>query len=241
MKTIIITGAANGLGKECVKLLAKEGENTLILIDIDRKNLEKVANKYKCDFYVCDVSCVESVEETFKQINKHTKTIDCLINCAGLWSAGDVSKFIEPVYKNMNQLERMQKVVNTNMFGIMAMTTKVFPYMKKQGYGQIININSASGLYLEPPFPVYNATKTGATQFRKAIQTDMANHNIRVTDIHPGLMDIEFFKHAKNPLPENVMQTGLNPAEVANTVKYVLELPEGVTIPSLEIWSMKNI
>lgn len=238
MKTIIITGAANGLGRAIAEQLKNEN---LILIDFDAKTLEKTAKKLGKEFYVCDVSVLDEVKATFKEIFKKHKQIDCLINCAGLWIAGEVSNFEQQQFKALNSLERIQKVMGTNLFAIMATTSLVVPVMKKQGHGQIININSVSGLVLEKDFPVYNATKTGATQFRKAISADMEKHNIKITDIHPGLMNTTFFKHAKWNIPQSVLEgSGLNPADVAKTVEYIMNLPPEVTIPSLEIKHIKN-
>ena len=69
-----------------------------------------------------------------------------------------MSKTEEPIYREMNDLNRIKKVIDTNVFGTIAMIKSIFPIMKKQGYGQVININSQSGVMCEPPFPIYNAS-----------------------------------------------------------------------------------
>jgi|GEM_PF-2435097 len=237
MKTIIITGAANGVGKEIAKMLAG---NTLILIDEDKNNLEKLAEALKTDFFVCDVSNVADLEKTIETILVKHKKIDCLVNNAGMWVSGDISKINLPEYKDMNKLDRVKKVIDTNVFGVIGMVASVYPIMEKQGGGQIININSQSGVEIEPPFPIYNATKTSSYTFRKAIQFDLAKHNIKITDICPGLIKTDFYKRANAELPKTIMDTGLEPIEVARAVKYVLELPHEITIPSLEIRHIKN-
>ena len=173
-------------------------------------------------------------------INRNYEKIDCLINCAGMWISGDISKLDQPIYDEMKELGRIKKVIDTNVFGTVAMTKSIFSIMKKQGYGQIININSQSGVMCEPPFPIYNASKTGANAFRKAIQNDLAHNNIKITDVCPGLIQTDFYKRAKNELPENVMNTGLTPKDVANTVKFVFDLPHEITIPSIEVRNIKN-
>lgn len=237
MKNIIITGAANGVGKAVANKLKNQN---LILIDIDENNLQKVARKINAKYYICDVSDDKQITNVFKDINENYNKIDCLINCAGIWISGDISKQEESKYKEMNELSRVKHVIDTNVFGIIAMIKSVFPIMKNQGYGQIININSQSGVMCEPPFPVYNASKTGANAFRRAIQNDLAQNNIKITDVCPGLIKTDFYKRANSELPESVMDTGLTAEDVANTVKFVFDLPHEITIPSIEVRHIKN-
>ena len=235
MKNIIITGAANGVGKAIAELLKNEN---LILIDNDEKSLIKLARELNKDYFTCDISNENEISKLISNIEN--RNIDCLINCAGMWISGDMSKLEQPIFNEMNTLNRIKNVIDTNVFGTIAMIKCVFPIMKKQGYGQIININSQSGVMCEPPFPIYNATKQSTSAFRKAIQDDLAKNNIKITDICPGLIQTDFYNRANNPLPEDIMNTGLTPKEVAKTVKYVFELPHEITIPSIEIRHIKN-
>lgn len=237
MKNVIITGAANGVGKAIANKLKNQN---LILIDIDENNLQRVAREINAKYYICDVSDDKQITNVFKDINENYNKIDCLINCAGIWISGDISKQEESNYREMNELSRVKHVIDTNVFGIIAMIKSVFSIMKNQGYGQIININSQSGVMCEPPFPVYNASKTGANAFRRAIQNDLAQNNIKITDVCPGLIKTDFYKRANNELPESVMNTGLTAEDVANTVKFVFDLPHEITIPSIEVRHIKN-
>jgi NADP-dependent 3-hydroxy acid dehydrogenase YdfG len=212
----------------------------LSLIDVDKNNLSSIANELNADYYVCDLANVGKLEETLDIISKKYETIDCLINCAGMWISGDMSKLEQPIFDEMNSLERIKKVIDTNVFGTIAMIKSIFPIMKKQGYGQIININSQSGVMCEPPFPIYNATKQSTNAFRKAIQDDLARNNIKITDVCPGLIQTDFYIRANNELPKEIMENGLTPEDVAKTVKYVFELPHEITIPSIEVRHIKN-
>ena len=112
--------------------------------------------------------------------------------------------------------------------------------MKEQGYGQIININSQSGVMCEPEFPIYNATKQSTNSFRKAIQSDLAKNNIKITDICPGLIQTDFYKRANNELPDSVMCNGLTATDVARMVEYIFDLPYEITIPCVEIKHINN-
>ena len=237
MKNIIITGAANGVGKAIADTLK---ENNLILIDEDEKNLSVLSELLKANYYVCDLSKDEQIKKMINDIKTKYDKIDCLINCASMWISGDMSKLELPVFDEMNDLSRIRKVIDTNVFGTIAMIKSIFPIMKNQGYGQIININSQSGVMCEPPFPIYNATKQSTNAFRKAIQDDLARNNIKITDVCPGLIQTDFYIRANNELPKEVMEKGLTPEDVAKTVKYVFDLPYEITIPCIEVRHIKN-
>ena len=237
MKNVIITGAANGVGKAVANLLKDEN---LILIDIDEKNLLETAKEINSEYYLCDLTNVDNINGVIRTIGTKYTKIDCLINCVGMWISGDMSKLEQPIFSEMNDLNRIKKVIDTNVFGTIAMIKSIFPIMKKQGYGQIININSQSGVMCEPPFPIYNATKHSTYAFRKAIQDDLARNNIKITDICPGLIKTDFYIRANNKLPKEVMKNGLTAEEVANTVKYIFDLPHEITIPSIEVRHIMN-
>lgn len=237
MKNVIITGSANGVGKAVAETLR---DNKLILLDIDEGNLKKVASELNADYYVCDLSSAEDIEKITNTITNKYDKINCLINCAGMWISGNMSKLDQPIFDKMNELDRIKKVIDTNIFGTIGMIKAIFPAMKKQGYGQIININSQSGVTCEPPFPIYNATKHSTNAFRKAVQEDLARSGIKITDVCPGLIQTDFYNRANNPLPKDIMDSGLTAQDVANTVKYVFDLPYEITIPSIEVRHIKN-
>ena len=236
MKNIIITGAANGVGAAVANILK---DNNLILIDED-KNLVSLATSLNSNYYICDLSKDDQIKNMIEDIKTKYDKIDCLINCAGMWISGDMSKLETPIFDEMNDISRIRKVIDTNVFGTIAMIKSIFPIMKNQGYGQIININSQSGVMCEPPFPIYNATKQSTNAFRKAIQDDLARNNIKITDVCPGLIQTDFYARANNELPKEVMETGLTPEDVAKTVKYVFDLPHEITIPCIEVRHIKN-
>ena len=237
MKTIMITGAASGVGKEIANVFKNE---RLILIDRNKEKLEKVISELNCCGYIVDVSDTASVRSMFESASKEFDKIDVLINCAGLWTKGELSKHNEEYFDKLNTLERIKDIIDTNTFGVISMIKGILPIMKKQGYGQIININSQSGVVIEEFCPVYNASKTGSRAFTKAILTDLAKQNIRLTDICPGLIDTDFYNNANDPLPKEIMNLGLKPIDVANLVKYIIELPNNISLPCVEIKDIKN-
>lgn len=95
MKNIIITGAANGVGKAVANILK---ENNLILIDEDYKNLEQVAKDLNAKFYVCNLASESDIKILLNDIKNNYINIDSLINCAGMWISGDMSKLEQSIF-----------------------------------------------------------------------------------------------------------------------------------------------
>ena len=237
MKNIIITGAGDGVGKTIAKMLKNEN---LILVDIEKENLESVADELKQKYFVCDVSDVKSVKKLKDFVTKTFNKVDCLINCAGMWTKGELSQLNVEHYAKINDLERIKKLIDTNLFGIVSMISEFSPIMIKQNFGQIININSQSGVEVEEFCPIYNASKHGSYAYRKAIQRDLARHNIKITDVCPGLIKTNFYTRANDRLPDEIMCLGLEPEDVAKTVLYVMNLPHEITIPTIEVRHIRN-
>jgi len=237
MKNIIITGAGDGVGKAVATMLKNEN---LILVDVEKENLERVSKELNCKHFVCDVSDVQQVQRLKQFVLKTFQTIDCLINCAGMWTKGELSQLNIKHFAKINELNRVKKLIDTNLFGIISMISEFSPIMIDQNFGQIININSQSGVEVEEFCPIYNASKHGSYAYRKAIQKDLAKHNIKITDVCPGLIKTNFYIRANDKLPDEIMCLGLEPEDVARTVLYVMNLPHEITIPSVEVRHIKN-
>ena len=234
---IIITGAGDGVGKAIANMLKNEN---LILVDIEKENVVKVAKELNQQAFACDVADPKQVKKLKEFVLKSFNKIDCLINCAGMWTKGELSQLQDKHYSKINDLERVKQLVDTNLFGIISMISEFSDVMISQNYGQIININSQSGVEVEEFCPVYNASKQGSYSYRKAIQRDLAKHNIKITDVCPGLIKTNFYIRANDKLPDEIMCLGLEPEDVAKTVLYVMSLPHEITIPSIEVRHIKN-
>ena len=221
MKNIIITGAGSGVGKSVAEMLKNEN---LILVDISKDSVANVAKELNCKSFVCDVTDFKQIKKLKDFVLKNFGKIDCLINCAGIWAKGELSQLGVDHFAKMNDLEKVKKLVDTNLFGIIGMTTEFAPIMIQQNHGQIININSQSGVEIEEFCPVYNASKHGSYAYRKAVQRDLAKHNVKITDICPGLIKTNFYINANDKLPDEIMSLGLEPEDVAKTVKYIMPI-----------------
>lgn len=237
MRNVLITGAGDGVGKAIAEILKEEN---LLLIDKEEENLKSTAQALNCKYYLCDITCTSQLEKLQKYVEENFSNIDTLINCAGQWTKGEISQLDKEHFAQINTLDRLKEIIDTNTFGTIGMISTIAPILIKNGKGQIININSQSGVETEEFCPVYNASKHGSYYYRKAIQRDLAKHNIKITDVCPGLIKTNFYIRANDKLPEEIMKLGLSSKDVAITVKYVFDLPHEITIPSIEVRNIKN-
>lgn len=237
MRNIVIIGAGDGVGKSVATMLKDE---SLILVDVEKENVEKLAKNLNQKSFVCDVTNIEQIKKLKNFVINTFSKIHCIINCAGIWTKGELSQLSDEHFASLNDLQRIKKLIDTNIFGIIAIINQFAPILIKQKVGQIININSQSGVEVEEFCPVYNASKHTGYSYRKAIQRDLAKNNVKITDICPGLIKTNFYIRANDKLPDEIMCLGLEPEDVAKTILYVMNLPHEITIPSIEIRNIKN-
>jgi len=135
MKTIVITGGSDGLGKTLTKSLSQEYK--VIILATNEEKMKLVAKEYDCTYKVCDVSDYDSVERIINEIVVEHKKIDVLINNAGLWIQGEL---------DTNDSDRIKRVIEVNLLGTINVSKAVIPFMKENKEGLIININSQAGI-----------------------------------------------------------------------------------------------
>lgn len=226
MKTIVITGGSDGLGKTLAESLSKE--NNVIILATNEDKLKIVADDNNCKYKVCDVSDYNAVEKSITQIVKDYNKIDVLINNAGLWIQEEL---------DTNDFNRIKSVIEVNLLGTINVSKAVIPSMKENKDGLIININSQAGINHKAERVVYNASKWGVTGFSKSLQDEVAKYGIRVTDVMPGMMKTDMFN--KMDITKN-MANGLDTREVARLIKFIIDTPSDVMIPEVGIKNINN-
>jgi len=185
----LITGATSGFGKSTAMLFAKNGYH-LILTGRRKERLEKLSNEIMKNSGVkvmplCfDVSDPNAVKQNLLSLDKTWSEIDVLVNNAGL-AAG-----FGPIQEG--DTADWEKMINTNIKGLLYVTRLVAPLMIQRNMGHIINIGSVAGKEVYPNGNVYCATKHAVDALSKAMRLDMLSHGIRVTAIHPGMAETEF-------------------------------------------------
>jgi NADP-dependent 3-hydroxy acid dehydrogenase YdfG len=185
-KTILITGASAGFGASCARRYAGEG-NRLILTArrLDRlKALQEELQGTDCHVLELDVRDRNKVESVLAGLPPEFQDIDILVNNAGL------ALGLESAHET--DMDNWERMVDTNIKGLMYCTRQILPGMVERQRGHIVNIGSVAGNTPYPGGNVYGATKAFVKQFSNNLRADLNGTPIRVTNIEPGLAETEF-------------------------------------------------
>lgn len=160
------------------------------------------------------------------------QNIDVLVNNAGLASG------LEPI--NEGDFTDWNTMIDTNIKGLLYVTRQIAPLMIKNKSGHIINIGSIAGKEVYPNGVVYCATKHAVDALSKGMRLDFVPYGIKVTQICPGAVETEFSEvrfHGDKERAKNVYKgfTPLTGADIADTISYVINLPQHVCINDLTI------
>lgn len=236
-KTILITGATSGFGKAIARRFAKDGDDLIITGRREALLMElsaELRKKYKVEVLsLCfDVRVMEEVEFAISSLPEPWKDIDVLVNNAGL-AVG-----LAPV--NEGVIDDWERMIDTNVKGLLYMTRFISPLMVKRKKGHIINIGSIAGKEVYPMGNVYCGSKFAVDGITKSMRIDLLEHNIKVTQVAPGAANTEFslvrFKGDKKRA-DNVYKgfTPLTAEDVAEVVFYVTTLPPHVSIHDIVV------
>ena len=236
-RTTMITGATSGIGEACALVFAQQGDN-LIITGRRKERLEALAATLKADFGIgvkalnFDVRVKKQVDDAVDSLQGQWKEIDILVNNAGL--AVGLSHIDEA---DTDDWERM---IDTNIKGLLYVTRAVSPLMVKRNRGHIINIGSIAGKEIYEYGNVYCGTKHAVDAISRGMRIDLLKHNIKVTNVAPGLVTTEFsivrFKgdEAKAEIPYK----GLDPLtapDIAGVVSFCANLPAHVNINDITV------
>lgn len=189
MKTVFITGASSGIGFACAEIFAREKYNLLLAsrrVDRLHAMATDLQNKYGVQIHAIglDVRDKNLVQKVWNELPENWKVIDVLINNAGL------SQGLEPIQEgNTDDWDRM---IDTNLKGLLYVTRAVAPAMQERKTGHIINIGSIAGKEVYPNGNVYCSTKHAVDALTKAMRIDLLPYNIKVTSVDPGAVETEF-------------------------------------------------
>ncbi|KQW97475.1 3-ketoacyl-ACP reductase [Flavobacterium sp. Root420] len=229
-KNALITGAGKGIGKAIAIALAKEGVN-VILVSRTQTDIDQLADEasnlgVKSLALAADVSDMDSINSAVEKALAKFKTIDILINNAGIAAFGKFME-LEPT--------EWEKIIQVNLMGTYYTTRAVIPNMIERQTGDIINISSTAGLNGNALTSAYSASKFAVLGLTDSLMQEMRKHNIRVSALTPSTVATDMAKdlNLTDGNPEKVMQS----EDIAELLIAQLKLNRRVFIKNSSIWS----
>ncbi|MBF8376766.1 SDR family oxidoreductase [Alicyclobacillus mali] len=246
-KVAVVTGASRGLGRQDALALAEAGADVVItdiLIESDEssaqaakqygplaqvmqstkvvyaeKTAEEIRQMGRKSFAIkMDVTDRDQVREVFARVKEELGRIDILINNAGT---------LDHVSQIENQRDELwERDLRVNLSGTYNCTKAVWPYMKEQGFGRIINMSSIVGMQGGFGQASYATTKGGILSFTKSMALEGARYGITVNAIVPGIINTEAFRMGNKQMNERMIQRTAfrrpgEPEDVANAIVFL--------------------
>ena len=218
----IVTGGAQGIGKEYCLGIAREG-GAVVIADVDEQNGEKLAQSIKDSggkalFVRTDVSSKADVEAMVKKTVEQFGGLDVLVNNAAILEAQPVGEISEELW---------DKQMAVNAKGTLFCAQAAAEVMKKQKRGKIINISSIGALAAQPGLCAYHSTKAVVLTITRSFALELIKWNIQVNAVVPGttntgmaeraMKDPEFKKKVVDPIPAGRLG---DPKELLGAVLY---------------------
>ena len=221
-KTVIVTGAARGIGRQIAVSMAAEGANiafTDLNLDDNMKSLENELNAMgiKAKGFASDASDFSQTEKTADAIHAEFGSIDILVNNAGITR--------DTLLMRMDE-ETWDLVIKVNLKSVFNFTKAVQKYMLKQRSGSIINMSSVVGVSGNAGQASYSASKAGIIGFTKSVAKELGSRGIRSNAIAPGFIITDM----TGKLPDDVkeawikgipLRRGGTPKDVADACIYL--------------------
>lgn len=236
-KIAFITGATSGIGEACAHTFAQQGYH-LILLARRAEKLARLSHHLEDKYAITvkqvigDVRERQQITTTLEAFPEDWKKVDVLINNAGL------SQGLEPI--DRGNIDDWDNMIDTNVKGLLYVTKIVSNWMIKNQSGHIVNIGSIAGKEVYPNGNVYCASKHAVDALNKAMRIDLLPHGIKVTAIHPGMVETEFslvrFKGDEERAKK--VYEGVEPLiadDIADAIWYVVSRPKHVNINDMLI------
>jgi len=221
-KTVLVTGAASGIGRETALAFAREG-CTLLLNDINEDGLDAATAELKalqtdCRTYLADVSNAEAVKLMADRVTEDFGALDILVNVAGVCVVADTVD---------TPLEDWEWIMGVNLWGPIHTVHFFLPSMISRKAGHIVNVSSAAGLIPFSLITAYTTTKHGLVGFGEALAQEMREHKINVTTVCPGVTNTPIIGHMRfhgysaqkfEKFNQTVINRSLSPARLAEMI-----------------------
>jgi 3-hydroxy acid dehydrogenase/malonic semialdehyde reductase len=234
---VFITGATSGIGESTARIFAKNGYDLVITgrrqerLSTLKQQLEKEYSVHVTDLCF-DIRNFAEVEKAVGWLSEAHKKIDILVNNAGL-AAG-----LSPIQDG--ELSHWERMIDTNVKGLLYTTKIISGLMIKNGKGHIVNIGSVAGKEVYANGNVYCATKHAVDALNKSMRIDLLPHNIKVTAINPGMVETEFSVVRFDGDEDRAKKVyeglePLKPEDIAETIFWATSRPAHVNINDILI------
>jgi NADP-dependent 3-hydroxy acid dehydrogenase YdfG len=213
---------------------AREGWH-LVLFARRRDRLADLAGELpaRCHVAVADVSRQDEIEVAIREIPAAFREVDVLVNNAGI-TVGE-----GPIHQR--SIDDWNRMVDTNIRGMLQCTRVILPRMVERGRGHIVNIGSTAGSYPRPGNPVYCASKAFSKQFSLALRADLQGLGVRVTSVEPGTVqgtELALQRVGGDRSRMSEIYSGyeyLTPEDIARAVVWCTGAPEHMNVNRLEL------
>ena len=231
-RVAIVTGGGRGLGEAICRCLAEAGAS-VVACDIRPDSAQAVAESIRAGggearALGLDVTDGDQAGAAVDQALGAYGGLDVLVNNAGI----DATLPFDEM-----PAETFDRILDVNLRGPVVMARAVFPHLRQQGAGHIVNVASTAAKRAWPNASAYHASKWGLVGFSHALHTEARAFGIKVTAIVAGGMRTSFLFDRFPDLDPGVLQ---DPASVAETIRFVLTQPDGTVIPEVTVLPMRE-
>jgi short-subunit dehydrogenase len=212
-KTVVITGASEGIGAATARLFAEAGAN-LMLVARGRKNLEAIAaelrDRTRVEIFPMDVTDADACVDLFKKAAFEFGSVDILVNNAGFHARGPVREV---------DADDLGRTIDVNLKAPIMLTRIALPYLEEAGGGAIINVASLHGKFASAGATTYSASKFGLRIFTLALNQELEGTGIKAAVVSPGPVDTGFIMENLDEVDDIVFSQPMSSAEdVAQTI-----------------------
>lgn len=231
-QTALITGGGQGLGEAIARVLARAGAH-VIVADVRENQADRVAVAIRSEggrasALRLDVTDAEQAEHAIQRLVGQSDRLDVLINNAGV----DLTVPVEEL-----SIADWDRILAVNLRGPFIMAKFALARMRPQGSGHIVNIVSTAAKRAWPNAAAYHASKWGLLGLSHALHVEARPHRIKVTAVVAGGMRTPFLLDRFPDLDPALLQ---DPANVAETVRFVLTQPPETVIPEVMVLPMRE-
>lgn len=238
MQIALITGATSGIGQATAYKLASRGYSLILTgrrshrLETIKREIARIYPEAQVLLGVFDIRDQAAVTKFVRNLPESWQDIDVLINNAGLAAGLD--------FLNEGDTDDWDRMVDTNVKGLLYISRLVTPGMVTRHKGHIVNIGSIAGRETYEKGAVYCASKHAVNAITQGMRIDLLRHGIRVSQVRPGMVDTEFSKirfHGDQERADAVYQ-GVQPLtaeDIADTIDWILSQPPHVNINDVEI------